>query len=71
MGELKVELSGEFIGLIIVSYVVVVLLNIILFFKIWGMTNSVSEIKELIKEWIDLEHPLIENDERERKKNKE
>jgi len=66
-----VELSGEFIGLIIVSYVVVVLLNIILFFKIWGMTNSVSEIKELIKEWIDLEHPLIENDERERKKNKE
>jgi len=69
MGELKVELSGEFIGLIIVSYVVVVLLNIILFFKIWGMTNSVSEIKELIKEWIDLEHPLIENDER--KKNKE
>lgn len=65
------ELSGEFIGLIIVSYVVVVLLNIILFFKIWGMTNSVSEIKELIKEWIDLEHPLIENDERERKKNKE
>lgn len=63
------ELSGEFIGLIIVSYVVVVLLNIILFFKIWGMTNSVSEIKELIKEWIDLEHPLIENDER--KKNKE
>jgi len=38
-------------------------LCIVLFFKIWGMTNDVSEIKGLLKEQLDLEHPYVENDE--------
>jgi len=37
-------------------------LCIVLFFKIWGMTNDVSEIKDLLKEQFDLEHPFIEDD---------
>jgi len=37
-------------------------LCIVLFFKIWGMTNDVSEIKGLLKEQLDLEHPYVEND---------
>lgn len=38
-------------------------LCIILFFKIWGMTNDVSEIKNMFKEQLDLEHPYAEDDE--------
>jgi len=36
-------------------------LCIVLFFKIWGMTNDVSEIKGLLKEQLDLEHPYVED----------
>ena len=39
------------------------LLCVILFFKIWGMTNDVSEIKKMFKEQLDLEHPYIEKNE--------
>lgn len=38
-------------------------LCIILFFKVWGMTNDISKIKDLLKEQLDLEHPYIENNE--------
>ena len=37
-------------------------LCIILFFKIWGMTNDVSEIKNMFKEQFELEHPYVEDD---------
>jgi hypothetical protein len=37
-------------------------LSVILFFKIWNMTNDVSKIKDMLKEWLELEHPLNEND---------
>lgn len=39
------------------------LLCVILFFKIWGMTNDVKEIKTMFKEQLDLEHPYVEDDE--------
>lgn len=39
------------------------LLCVILFFKIWGMTNDVSEIKNMFKEQLDLEHPYVEESE--------
>ena len=39
------------------------LLCVILFFKIWGMTNTVSEIRSLLKEQLDLEHPYVEESE--------
>lgn len=56
------KISGEMVGLYIVFSVLIVTVNIILFFKIWGMTNNVSEIKELLKEWLEIEHPLIEDE---------
>lgn len=34
---------------------------IVLFFKIWKMTNDVVEIKELFKEKMNLEHPYKVN----------
>ncbi len=37
-------------------------LCIILFFKVWGMTNDVSKIRDMFEEWFDLEHPLVEAD---------
>ena len=37
---------GGFIGLVYVIMVVWGVLNIILFFKIWGMTNDVNTIKQ-------------------------
>lgn len=37
-------------------------LCIVLFFKIWKMTNDVVEIKELIKEKMNLEHPYSNTD---------
>lgn len=48
-------------GLIIAVAAIMALLNIILFFKIWGMTNNVKEIKETVNEWLDLEHPVAES----------
>ena len=56
------EFSLEFIGLIIAIYVIITLLNIILFFKVWGMTNDTAKIKDILQEWLDLEHPVIEDE---------
>lgn len=38
----------------IVSIIIIVfgILQIILFFKIWGMTNDISEIKVMVKDYI-------------------
>lgn len=35
------------------------ILSIILFFKIWIMTNDVSKIKDLLQEILDIEHPYV------------
>lgn len=55
------ELNPELIGLMIVVYAIVTLLNVILFFKVWGMTNDTKKIKDLLQEWLDLEHPVVED----------
>ncbi len=47
-------------GIVIVAVIVFPLLNIILFFKIWGMTNNVKDIKDILEAMLDLEHPVIE-----------
>ena len=60
------EGMSEIIGIIVGISVIVVLLNLMLFFKIWGMTNDTEKIKNLLQEWLDIEHPLIE-DEKSRK----
>ena len=45
-------------------------LCIILFFKVWGMTNDVREIKNMFEEQFDLEHPVIEDNEPAKNKTK-
>ena len=56
-------LSAGFGFFIIFMGILWFLLCVILFFKIWGMTNDVSEIKKMFKEQLDLEHPYIEKNE--------
>ena len=53
---------SEFIGLIVVFCIFITLLNIILFFKVWGMTNDTRRIKDILQEWLDIEHPVIEDE---------
>ena len=49
------------IGLIILFIGVLwFVLGIILFFKIWFMTNDVAKIKELLTVQMDLEHPYVD-----------
>lgn len=36
-------------------------LSIILFFKIWGMTDNISKMKDLLQEQLDIEHPYANN----------
>lgn len=43
-------------------------LCVILFFKVWVMTNDVSKIKYMLKEWLDLEHPFDKDDSRSEEK---
>lgn len=60
-------LTGGF-GLSIVFFGILWwVLCVVLFFKVWGMTNDVSEMKATMKEWFDLEHPLVEKDKEESK----
>lgn len=44
----------NFVSIIIIIFGI---LQIILFFKLWGMTNNISEIKELIKNYGVKEKP--------------
>jgi len=46
-------------------------LCIILFFKIWTMTNDVAKIKEMFEEQLDLEHPYADKDKPVEKSNSE
>lgn len=60
-------LTGGF-GLIIVFFGILWwVLCVVLFFKVWGMTNDVNEMKATMQEWFDLEHPLVEKDKEESK----
>ena len=45
-------------------------LCIILFFKIWAMTNDINKMKGMMEEWLDIEHPLAEGADEEPKDNK-
>lgn len=47
----------------IVFAILWLLLPIVLFFKVWGMTNNVAEMKDTLKEWFDLEHPVVKAEE--------
>lgn len=62
------ENTSDFIGLIMVIGALVTLLNITLFFKIWGMTNDTTKIKDILQEWLDIEHPEIDDTEPQNKK---
>lgn len=62
------EITSDFIGLVIVFGAVITLLNIILFFKMWGMTNDTAKIKDILQEWLDLEHPEVDDAEPQIKK---
>ena len=42
--------------------VIPLILSIILFFKVWIMTDDISRIKE----WIDLEHPYVDDGDKEK-----
>lgn len=55
MGEL-----GDLMGIVTLFVALSLFLNVTLFIKIWAMTNHVAEIKKLLKEWLDIEHPLVE-----------
>lgn len=54
-------LSSSFAGLFLFLGIIWWLLCIILFFKVWGMTNDVSKMKDMLREQLDLEHPYVEN----------
>lgn len=56
------ESVSDLIGVILLIGAVVAALNIILFFKIWGMTNDTEKIKNILQEWLDIEHPLVEDE---------
>jgi Na+-transporting methylmalonyl-CoA/oxaloacetate decarboxylase gamma subunit len=58
------DFINEFFWLVLGFSFLVLLLNTILFFKIWGMTNNVSRMRKLLQEWLDLEHPVIENNDK-------
>jgi hypothetical protein len=36
------------------------LLCIILFFKVWGMTNNIKRMKDIAEEQLNIEHPYVE-----------
>lgn len=44
-------------------------LCIILFFKVWGMTNDMRSIRDMMEEWLDLEHPEVESGQEPAKQN--
>ena len=55
-------LNGVYAIILLTFAIIWWVLCIILFFKVWVMTNDVSKIKDMLKEWLDLEHPLVENE---------
>lgn len=60
--------DSELTGIIYVVAIIAVLIQLWFFIKIWAMTNDTRRIKELLEEWLDLEHPEIEEDQKLEKK---
>lgn len=64
------ELSQAVQGLGVLIPIIVILMatlsittaiiSFVFFIKVWRMTNDVREIKAYLKEWLDIEHPVIE-----------
>jgi len=52
-------LSGGVLIFITIVAIVWWALCIILFFKVWGMTNDTREIRDMLEEWLDIEHPIV------------
>jgi len=60
-GLLGIQLLSGGVGLFILFMGILAwLLCVILFFKIWGMTNDISQMKNMLKEWLDIEHPVVD-----------
>ena len=56
--------GGGGIGIVLIISIIWSVLAIVLFFKIWVMTNDVSEMKDMLKVWLNIEHPVIAEDEK-------
>lgn len=48
-------------GFVLIAYIVVAVLSIILFFKIWAMTDNIAEIKAILKKMADSQQKDKEN----------
>lgn len=59
---MEATLAGTFPLTILIIAIIPIILCIILFFKVWAMANNIKDIKEILKDWIDLEHPFFEDD---------
>lgn len=64
------EEAATFLGLgagfgvfVVVVGIIWFILNVILFFKIWDMTNDMRELKNMFREQLDLEHPFVDDEE--------
>ena len=52
----------DFLSFIIIVSIIWGILNLILFFKIWGMTNDVSELKKIISRYINNQETTAESE---------
>jgi hypothetical protein len=57
--QAEIFTSGFGLLLLVLAFVPSILC-IVLFFKVWIMTNDVSKIKDILKEQMDLEHPYVD-----------
>lgn len=48
-------------GFVLIAYIVGAILSIILFFKIWAMTDNIAEIKTILKKMADSQQKDKEN----------
>lgn len=48
-------------GFVLIAYIVGAILSIILFFKIWAMTDNIAEIKAILKKMADNQQKDKEN----------
>lgn len=52
----------DFLSFIIIVSIIWGILNLILFFKIWGMTNDVNELKKIISRYINNQETTAESE---------
>lgn len=55
------EGTEEFFAVATIFGIFIIMLNIVLFFKIWMMTNDTAKIKDMLQEWFDIEYPIVED----------